>query len=251
MRRRGSDIYSPARLSELEDRTAHLPADALIEALTPHVTEARLARMTKVFDDRVGSVAVLMDAPYDPHNGSAVMRTLDAFGVQDLHVLERQAPFLAHASVSRGSQKWVDIHTYPTPAPALVALEGFELVATHPEGELQPEDLGAIPRLCLVMGNEHSGIAEDVQARCRRTVRVPMRGFAESLNVSVTAAILLHGAVHARAGDLSPERKARLLARGLLTTVDRAAEVLMQRGLLPHGPGREARPHPTGKPKIV
>jgi tRNA (guanosine-2'-O-)-methyltransferase len=247
VRRRGSDIYSPARLSDLERRTAHIPAADLLEALGPHVTEARTRRMAEVFDARVGSVNVLMDAPYDPHNGSAILRTLDAFGVQDLHVIERQAPFAAHASVSRGSQKWIDVHTYADSPAALAALDGFELVATHPEGTLVPEDLGAIPRLCLVMGNEQRGIAEDVLARCTRSVRVPMRGFAESLNVSVTAAILLHGAVHARPGDLSADRKARLMARGMLTSLAHAAELLMARGLLPHEPSPPPRPHPTGK----
>ena len=249
MRRKGSDIYAPARLSALEEATAHLTPEALVDALAPHVTDARAARLRDVFAARLGSVTVLMDAPYDPHNGSAVMRTLDAFGVEELHVVERGKPFLAHASVARGAHKWIDVRTYDAPGRALETLRGrdFELVATHPDGELRPEDLAAIPRLCIVMGNERTGIADDLAAACTRRVSVPMRGFVESLNVSVTAAILLHGATRRRVGDLSPARRLELFARGLLLSVERADEILMERGLLPHAPTRKAQPHPNAQ----
>jgi tRNA (guanosine-2'-O-)-methyltransferase len=104
--------------------------------------------------------------------------------------------------------------------------DGLELVAAHPDGELAPEELASIPRLGIVLGNERDGIAEDLLAACKRRVRVPMRGFVESLNVSVSAAILLSAATRDRDGDLTRSEFMRVYARGLYFTVDRADEVL-------------------------
>ena len=89
-----------------------------------------------------------------------------------------------------------------------------------------PEDLAAIPRLAIVLGNERDGIAEELDAACNRRVRVPMRGFIDSLNVSVTAAILLERATRARAGDLTEAQRRRLDARGLYFSVQKADSVL-------------------------
>lgn len=235
MRRRTPDVFIPARVGGLEDRLGDAAVDAAIDALSPLVTPARLARLDAVISARLGSVCVLMDAPYDPHNGSAVVRTMDAFGVQDLHVVERQAPFTLHASVARGSHKWLDVFTYQTPEAALsrLATDGYEIVATHPEGALLPEELAGVPRLCVVLGNEHDGIDPRLLAGASRTVRVPMRGFAESLNVSVTAALLLHAAGSKRPGDLPAMRRRRLLLRGLLYSLEHAEEILAARGVLP------------------
>jgi tRNA (guanosine-2'-O-)-methyltransferase len=80
--------------------------------------------------------------------------------------------------------------------------------------------------VALLLGNEHQGIAEELRAACTRAVRVPMVGFVESLNVSVTAGILLFSATRGRTGDLSPSRRKALYARALWLTVPRPAEHL-------------------------
>ena len=207
--------------------------DATIGALEPFANDQRRQRLRSVIDARLDSVTVLFDSPYDPHNGAAVLRSCDAFGVQRLHVVERRQTFLAAREVARGSQRWVDVLTYPAGPPAIarLAAEGFELVATHPEGELVPEDLARLPRVALVLGNERDGIADDLAQACTRRVRVPMRGFVESLNVSVTAAILLRAATSARAGDLTTLERSRLYLRALALTLPRAPEILAARGL--------------------
>jgi tRNA (guanosine-2'-O-)-methyltransferase len=102
-------------------------------------------------------------------------------------------------------------------------------VATDPDGELVPEDLRQIPRLALVIGNERAGIASDLRRLCARAVRVPMRGFVDSLNLSVSTAVLLTAAVAGRQGDLPDAERLRLYARGLFLTVPRAAEVLLKK----------------------
>ncbi|MCC6901156.1 MAG: RNA methyltransferase [Polyangiaceae bacterium] len=226
MRRESEDVFAPSgtRLPWGSDWTA----EAVIALLEPMVLEARRARLLEVIASRLGSVTLLMDAPHDPHNGAAVLRSCDAFGVQNVHVVPRHEEFLVSGNVAKGTERWVDVTRHVSAEHALSALadRGFELVATHPKGELVPDDLAAIPRLCLVLGNEHDGIAHTLTAAATRSVRIPMRGFVESLNVSVSAAVLLAAATRQRGGDLSEPERHLLYARGLYATVNRAAEIL-------------------------
>jgi tRNA (guanosine-2'-O-)-methyltransferase len=208
-------------------------AEKVIRALEPFVLERRRQRLLEIIDARLESVTVLFDAPHDPHNGAAVVRSCEAFGVQFVHVVERTEHFLAAPSVARGAQKWVDlvVHTSPRSAVDAARKMDMELVSTHPDGKLLPKDLPSIRRLALVLGNERDGIADDLARACTTSVRVPMRGFIESLNVSVTAAILLAAATEGRAGDLDAATRRRLYARGLYHTVDKADEVLAGAGI--------------------
>ena len=224
--RRANELFGPVEQADL----AVDPTFA-IEALEPFVTDERRERLQEVIARRLESVTVLMDAPHDPHNGAAVARSCDAFGVQHLHVIERYEPFLVARSVSKGSEKWVDVHPHATAEAARTALasKGYEFVATDMDGELAPEDLRNIPRLALVIGNERMGIDSDLRKLCTRAVRVPMRGFVESLNLSVSTAVLLAAAVAGRDGDLPDAERRRLYARGLYLTSPRAAEVLFKK----------------------
>jgi tRNA (guanosine-2'-O-)-methyltransferase len=212
---------------------ARLDARAVAAALEPHVTSERRERLASVISQRLDSVTVLMDAPHDPHNGAAVVRSCDAFGVQRLHVVERREGFLSSNTVSKGSERWVEVVTTRSGEAAVKRLResGHELVATHPDGELVPSDLAKIPRVALVLGNEREGIDGELHSACARSVRIPMRGFAESLNVSVTGAILLEHATAGRPGDLDEEWKAKLYARGLVISVHHASEILAANGI--------------------
>jgi tRNA (guanosine-2'-O-)-methyltransferase len=206
------------------------PARA-ISVLEPLAGEKRRARITEVVSARIGSVTLLMDAPHDPHNGAAVIRSADAFGLPEIHVVPRSEPFLIGPRVTQGTERWVDVVQYASPQAAVRALRerGFELVTTHPAGTLVPEDLAQIARVCLVFGNEHDGICAELTNAADRSVRIPMRGFVESLNVSVAAALLLRAATAGRSGDLPADERERLYAVGLARSVPRAAEILAAR----------------------
>jgi tRNA (guanosine-2'-O-)-methyltransferase len=225
----GAEELMDARIARAE---THDPA-RLVRVLEPLVGEARRERMLDVIGRRLASVAVVFDGPYDPHNGAAVLRSCEAFGVQRLHVVERPgAPFTVARTVARGAQNWLDV-TCHAAAPSLLAWSreaAIPLVGAHPEGELLPEALAELPRVAIVLGNEREGIRDAIAAACAHRVRVPMRGFVESLNVSVTAAILLHAATHGRSGDLDAGARLRLYARGLYLTVPRADEILEAAG---------------------
>ncbi len=229
MRRRSHGVVTgdhivPFRIARVE---AHDP-ERVIRLLEPLVLSRRRERLLAVINTRLASVQVVFDAPHDPHNGAAVVRSCEAFGVQNVNVVERLEPFLLASTVTRGAEKWIDLRRGPTPADAISALrqEGYELVAAHADGELAPNDLASIPKLAIVLGNERDGISGELEGACVRRVRVPMRGFVESLNVSVSAAILLAAATGSRTGDLPERDRRRLYARGLYFSYERADDVL-------------------------
>jgi tRNA (guanosine-2'-O-)-methyltransferase len=202
--------------------------EQVIAALEPLSEERRKARILDVVRQRVGSVTVLMDMPRDPHNGAAVVRSADAFGVPEVHVVQREASFFVGHRVAQGTERWVEVVQHETAENAVSTLRarGFRLIATHPNGALVPEDLRTLERVCLVLGNEHDGISEVLARAADASVRIPMRGFVESLNLSVAAAVLLNAALAGRPGDLSPAEVRRWYAAGLARSVPRSGEIL-------------------------
>ncbi len=203
-------------------------AERVIALLEPMSLDERRARLTEVVSARISSVTLLFDAPHDPHNGAAVLRSCDAFGIPELHVIPRNESFLFGNRVAKGSPRWVDVVTHRTPELAAQALHarGFTLVAAEAQGDLVMDDLATLPKVAIVLGNEHDGLCEALRAACDRSVRIPMRGFVESLNVSVAAGVLLAAATRGRTGDLPPEQRRHYYARWLVRSVPRAEEIL-------------------------
>lgn len=233
MRREESDVFLPQVDPRVSERLLPGPhpswtAQGVIRALEPLCTEPRQARLRQVVASRLQSVTVLLDNPHDPHNGSAILRSCDAFGIQQLHVVCADEPFAASRLVAKGSQRWVDVMQHRSVASSIDHLksEGYQMLVTHPEGKLTVADLPQLPRLALVLGNERDGVSPAFHEAASETVRVQMSGFVESLNVSVTAAILLHAATAGRSGDLSQQQADNLYARWLRQSVPRSDEVL-------------------------
>jgi len=169
-----------------------------------------------------------MDAPHDPHNAAAVLRSCDGFGIPRVHLVPRGEDFAVGRTVAKGAERWIEVVPHRSPEAALEALhaQGYTTVATHPEGNLAPADLARLPRVALILGNEHDGLRDALHAGAKESVRIPMHGFVESFNVSVAAAVLLYAATLGRSGDLSEAEQLRLYARGLVRSVPRALEVL-------------------------
>lgn len=216
-------------------RVDSLAPEAVIRALEPHVSDARKERMLSVIHRRIGSVRVLLDEPYDPHNGAAIVRTSEVLGLCAVHVAQRgSAPFILAGSVARSAQKWLNLHCHSSATDAVRTLTsaGYSLIAAVPDGELTPEALRDVPRAALVLGNERTGVSSELLSACSATVRVPMRGFVESLNVSVSAAILLYEATRGREGNLPHEEVRRLYARGLYFSSTQAVPILRASGIL-------------------
>mgnify|MGYP001795284197 CR=1 FL=1 len=210
------------------------PAEAIVAALVPHVTPARWARMQAVAASRSYAVQPVLEAFHDPHNASAVLRSCDAFGIQRVHVVPGEEEFLAARKVSRGTDRWLELVAHEGIAPCLDGLkaQGFEIYVASMEGDVHPAELATVPKVAVVFGNERRGPSPTARALSDGTYAVPMRGFVESLNVSVAAAITLQAVMHGRPGDLTETERRALEARYLMTTLASAEAILRERGVL-------------------
>lgn len=211
-----------------------MPADAavVIRALTPLLTQARLDRIERVIARRTRSVVPVLDGLIDPHNIAAVLRSAEAFGVQDVHVIEASdQPFVASHRVAQGTERWLDIlrHRSPETCAAYLRERGYRILVATMGGQTTPRDLNASQDpVAVVFGNEHAGVSPTLTRLSDGTYSIPMRGFVESLNVSVASAITIQAATEPRAGDLPEGARQALRARFMMLSVDRADEVIAE-----------------------
>jgi len=175
-------------------------SEPLISYLSQFMTEARFARINEVAATRTRYITVALEDIYQPQNASAVLRTCDCLGVQDIHVIEKDNPFTVNPDVELGSAKWLDIHRYSDGShPAQTAIrhlrsKGYRIVATTPHRNdliLDDCDLATGP-VALFFGTEMRGLTAEVIEQADEFIRIPMYGFTESFNLSVSAAICLY-----------------------------------------------------------
>lgn len=209
-----------------------LPAEPelVIAALSPLLTDNRRARIEGVIDARTRSVVPVLDGLIDPHNIAAVLRSADAFGVQDVHVIERDEPFVASHRIAQGTERWLDLmrHSDAESCAQHLHARGYTLLMASMAGDYTPEALASLDRVAVVFGNEHAGVSEAMARLVDGRYTIPMRGFVESLNVSVANAITLRAATRGRVGDLTRPERQELLARFMLLSVDRADEIIAE-----------------------
>lgn len=213
--------------------------EAVCGALEPLLTADRIARIDEVLRNRLTSVATAVEDTYDPHNAAATMRTSEALGLQELHVIEPGDRFSTAQGVTRGSHRWIDLFRWKSADVAVNALHarGFRVYATLPEPTaVSIEDVDVSTPLAVIFGNEHAGLSPTAIAAADGAVTVPMFGFTESYNLSVTVGLAMSRlAARRRAhlgapGDLDPGRKARLRARWFAIRI-RAAVQIVDRAL--------------------
>jgi tRNA (guanosine-2'-O-)-methyltransferase len=206
-------------IERLIDR--HGPA-TICGALESMLTPERIARIDAVLAARLASVVTAVEDTYDPHNAAATIRTTEALGLQDLHVIEPGERFSAVKGVTRGAHRWIDLHRWPGAEQAVAALHAqkFRVYATLPDANaVSVEEVDVTTPLAVIFGNEHDGVSPAVVAACDGAITVPMYGFTESYNLSVTVGLAMsrlaarRRAYLGRDGDLDPARHARLRAR--------------------------------------
>jgi tRNA (guanosine-2'-O-)-methyltransferase len=181
--------------------------------------ESRKERIDQIVALRTRSVVVVLDRLEDSFNMAAVLRTSEGLGLQEIHVIENpDVPFTPNVSVTQGCDKWLELHRYKSFGACKDALKarGYSLWASAlGKGGKSLYSLDFDQKLALVFGNERFGVSEDVLAGVDGVFWIPMRGFTQSFNISVAAAITLSHAVSWRvqrlgeAGDLAePEKDA-------------------------------------------
>ncbi len=204
------------------------PADVVVEALSPVVTAERLQRISDVVRARTDDLVLVLDRISDPHNSSAVLRSADAFGLQTVHVIVGEHGFKASRGVSKGTQRWLDVIRYQSTEACARHLkrDGYLIYVAAMGSDTQLEDLRAMERLAVVFGNEHRGVSEEMRALADGTFSIPMRGFVESLNISVAAAITMQTLAQDGRRGLPAARQRELEARFLMNSVRNADQVI-------------------------
>ena len=221
--------------------------DAVCAALAPLLTAERIARIDEVLAARLGSVVTVVEDTYDPRNAAATIRTTEAIGLGELHVIELEDRFSASGGVTRGAHKWIELHRWKSAEAAIAGLRGrgFRIYATLPGAPHTIDDVDVTTPIAVAFGNEHDGLTRSAIDACDGALGVPMYGFTESFNLSVTVALAMtRVAARRRAaigstGDLDDVRRRELRARWFALKI-RGAIGILERAL-----GDAARP-PAG-----
>jgi tRNA (guanosine-2'-O-)-methyltransferase len=200
-----------------------------------YLVPERRARIDEVVAGRTRTLTVVMEAFCDPQNVNAVLRTCEAFGIQELHAVE--GPMKAwdrNKKISQNADKWLDVHRWGSTAACLEHLraEGFAIYVTHLDPGARPlGELSFAGKVALVFGNESRGVSDDAVRLADATFAIPMRGFVQSFNVSVAAAISIAKAVERREvergrhGDLGEAEAAALRERFYVLAVKQRARI--------------------------
>jgi tRNA (guanosine-2'-O-)-methyltransferase len=234
---------SDRRSHDAGDRSDPTTVAALRAALADHplreeVTGARFERMLRVASSRLRSVTVVLENLWDPHNVSAVIRSAEAIGIDEAHVVEQPHRFRINRGVARGAERWLRIHRHADVGSCLEHLRaaGFRTCAADVGAGCQP--LPALPLdrpVAIVLGSEREGLTREAKDLAELRFTIPMQGMTASFNVSVSAAITLW--------ELCRRRREALAADGDLTLDQQVARVsawltrqAARRRLAPPGP---------------
>ena len=171
----------------------------LVEHLSRFITQERFEKFRENIQNRTRYITIVLEDIFQPHNASAVLRTCDCFGLQDVHIIENHNKYQVNPDVALGSSKWLTLQKYNgnshNTVDCLKSLkdQGYHLVATTPhKNDFSPENLPLDRKTALIFGTELQGLTDEALSMADDYVRIPMFGFTESLNISVSAAILIH-----------------------------------------------------------
>lgn len=170
----------------------------LLSYLEGFVTDKRKQLFKDVLSMRTRHFTLVLENIYQQHNSSAVVRSCDIFGVQDVHVIENTYASKVSRHVARGSQKWLTFHGYKKDTYNTqecfeqLRSQGYQIIATTPHNDsCYLHDFDISKKSAFVFGVEKEGVSEYVKENADGFLKIPMVGFTESLNISVAAAIIL------------------------------------------------------------
>ncbi|GAA5521188.1 RNA methyltransferase [Aliifodinibius salicampi] len=172
----------------------------VIKHLQQFVTEERWRTMNDVLSKRTRHLTVVLEDLYQPHNASAVLRSCDCFGVQDVHIIENENKFDPSKGVTIGSDQWLSLNYYNKQEGnntircyERLRNEGYQLIATTPHtDDITIDDISTQKKTALIFGSELTGLSEAALTGADGYARIPMVGFSESFNISVSAALSLY-----------------------------------------------------------
>lgn len=165
-----------------------------LEYLEGFLTDNRKENFLKVLKNRTNHFTVVVEDVFQMHNASAVMRSCEVFGVQNMNVIEQRFGKRIDKQIAMGAQKWVDITAFDSVSNCIDTLKskGYQIIATTPHtDDCNLEDFDFSKPSALCFGTEKEGLSEEIMQKADGFLKIPMVGFTESLNISVSAAIIL------------------------------------------------------------
>ncbi|WP_343486024.1 RNA methyltransferase [Allomuricauda sp. d1] len=166
----------------------------LLTYLESYLTEERKQRFLEVLANRTKFLTVAIEDVYQLHNTSAILRSCDAFGVQEVHVIEERFEKRLDKNIAMGAEQWVDVNRHSTTHDCIGHFQnqGYKIIATTPHNESTLlSDFQLSSKTALFFGTEKEGLTEEILQQADGFLKIPMVGFSESLNVSVSAAVVI------------------------------------------------------------
>src|SRR5690554_4180162 len=170
----------------------------LLTYLETYLTEQRKDRFKQVLSERTRHFTVVTEDVYQLHNTSAVIRSCDVFGIQDLHVVEEKVSKRIDKEIAMGAQKWVSLYRYNSITDCMNTLKnsGYQIIATTPhDNSTMLHEFDISKKSAFFFGKENEGLSDKVMKEADGFLKIPMYGFTESLNISVSAAIIMQDVV--------------------------------------------------------
>lgn len=171
----------------------------LLNKFYEHISDNKIEKFDSIILDRTKHITVVLENIFQPHNAAAVLRSCDCFGVQDVHVIENSNRYKPNKDIDMGSSKWLDIHHYKkkdeNTVDCLNSLKekGYKIVATTPHTtDCLIEELPLDQPIALLFGTEATGLTDVAMEHADAFVKLPMYGFTESYNISVSVALALY-----------------------------------------------------------
>lgn len=207
----------------------------ILEHIFPLLTPDRQVRVKAVPEGRTGTVVPVLENLFDRGNISAVLRSSEAFGLYQVHMIQLGEKFKESQRTTAGADKWVEVTKWKSTKACVDEFhrQGYQVVATHLSPDAKPiHEIDFSKPTALVLGNEKTGITPEMAELADHRVILPMYGFVQSFNISVAAALCFYQVVQdrerrlGRHGDLTEEQKRILQAVYSLRTLDSAADIL-------------------------
>lgn len=212
-----------------EIRGVEYSPTAIIEKMGAMLTPERKERIRAVVDKRTYDVVPVMDGIHDLGNVSAVLRSAEAFGLQEVHFVENQSKYKISQRTSKGTDKWLNVIRWKESLACAKDLKtrGYQIVSTHLDDTAVPiSTVDFSKKTALILGNERDGVSKEILEMSDVRCIIPMQGFAESFNISVAAAVSFYHIFQDRMkklgyhGNLTEEQKLHLIADYYLRTTD-------------------------------
>jgi tRNA (guanosine-2'-O-)-methyltransferase len=226
-----ASIREPIKVNEFE-----LSAAQIKSILTPHITLERQAGIRTVVSERCGSVMPVLEGLYDRGNMSAVLRSAEGLGYQEVHLIESSQKFKKANRVTQGAEKWLDVVRWNSTAEYISQIKqsGYRVIVTHMDDARPINEVSFSTPAVIVLGNEKEGISQEMLEAADESVMIPMAGFAQSFNISVAAALALYQIQQSRIhetgthADLSEREQECLTASYYLRHVNQAEKIVQR-----------------------